>query len=166
VHPEQRRRHADLPDRREIAHRVIRHVLVQSRIDGVGRHRRHQQGVTVGWRLCDQIGADVAAGAHLVLHHELLPQQVRHLRTHDARDRVGRAAGGEGNDDADRFGRILVLGFHTRAAEHECHDRAGENGQPSMLRVHGVSPRFYEYDSMSPNGDHQATCSPLAGGLD
>jgi hypothetical protein len=93
---------------------------------------------TVARRLCDQIGADVAAGAHLVLHHELLPEQVPHLRAHHARDGVGRAAGGEGNDDADRSGRILVLGFHTRAAEHECHDNAGENGRPSMLRVHGV----------------------------
>src|SRR6516162_4684882 len=32
--------------------------------------------------------------------------------------------------------------------------------------VHGVSPRFYEHDSMSPNSDHQATCSLLTGGLD
>jgi hypothetical protein len=122
--------------------------------------------VTVRWGLCDQIGADVAAGADLVLHHELLPQQVCHLRAHHARDGVGRAAGGEGHDDADRFGRVLVLGFHARAAERECHDNAGESGRPSIPRVHGVSPRFYEHDSMSSNGDHQATCSLLDGGLD
>src|SRR5215813_11225015 len=56
--------------------------------------------------------------------------------------------------------------FHTRAAEHECHHNAGENGRPSMLRVHGVSPRFYEHDSTSSNLDQQATCSLLDGGLD
>src|SRR5262249_46082454 len=56
--------------------------------------------------------------------------------------------------------------FHTRAAEHECHHNAGENGRPSMLRVHGVSPRFYEHDSTSSNLDQQATCSLLDDGLD
>jgi hypothetical protein len=113
MHAEQRRRHADLRDRREIAHRVVRHVAVQPRIDGVGGYRRHQQRVAVGRGLGDLIGADVAARAHAVLHHELLPQEVSHLGAHDARDDVGRTAGGERYDDANRLGRIVVLGLRT-----------------------------------------------------
>jgi hypothetical protein len=66
-------------------------------------NRRHQQCVTVRRCLCDHVGADVAARSCLVLHQELLPQQFCHLRAHDARDRVGRAAGGKRNHDADRF---------------------------------------------------------------
>jgi len=49
------------------------------------------------------IGADIPAGADPVLHDELLPQQVSHFCAHDARDDVGRSAGGERHDDANRF---------------------------------------------------------------
>ena len=102
VHGEHRRRNPDPADRSEIAYRVIRYVLVQRRIDSVRRHRRHQQGISVGRGFCDGIGADVAACTGFVLHHELLSQQLSHLRSHKAPNDVGRAAGSEGNHHAHR----------------------------------------------------------------
>src|SRR5438105_3493220 len=58
----------------------------------------------------DIIGAEVTARAGFVLHQELLPQNVGELRADYARDGVGRPAGGEGNDDADRPRGIGVIG--------------------------------------------------------
>ena len=48
MHGEHRRRHADLRDRREILHRIVRHLAVEAGIDRVGRDRRDQQRVAVG----------------------------------------------------------------------------------------------------------------------
>ena len=113
--PSMRRRHADLRDRREVAHRIVRHLAVEAGIDGVSGHRRHQQRVAVGSGFRDRVGADIAARARPVLHEELLAEQLRHPGAHDAGDDVGRAAGGKRHHDADRFRWIGVLGAAPRS---------------------------------------------------
>ena len=128
MNPEHRRRHADLRDGREIAHRVVRHLVVEARIDGVGGDRRHQQRVTVRRGLGDHVGADVAARPGLVLDEELLAQEVAHLGPDDARDRIGRSAGREGHHDADRFGGILIVRLAHGAGQREGQNDRAETG--------------------------------------
>ena len=130
MHAEQRRRHARRANGREIAHRIVGHLLVEARIDGVGRHRRHQQRVAVGRGFCDHIGADVAARAHLVLDDELLAEKLAHTRAHDARDRIGRTAGGKRNHHADRSRRIFLVGLRVCPDKREGHQQCGEFGVP------------------------------------
>lgn len=132
---EQCRRHAHAPDRREIADRVVGHVFVQAGIDGVGRHRRHQNGVAVGRRLGDVIGADVAARPRTVLDDELLMQHFAHLRTHDAADNVGRTTGREWDDHAHRVRRIILRSLCACACEY-CRRHGRGGGRQPMQFAH------------------------------
>jgi len=66
-------RDRDQADRGEILDRSVGHLRVQARVDGVRRQRAHHHRVAVRRRLGDGVGPDVAAGAGLVLHHDLLP---------------------------------------------------------------------------------------------
>ena len=117
MHREHDRRDSDLADGGEILDRVVGHLLVQSRVDGVGGHGRHQQGVPVGHRLCDQIGADIAAGARLVLHQELLAEERSQFSAQDARDRVSWPARRKGDHDAHR---LRWIDIRARACAGKC----------------------------------------------
>ena len=55
-------------DRHEVALRVIREILVQTRVHGDRRIRGDEERVTVGRRLRRRFGADVAARARPVIH--------------------------------------------------------------------------------------------------
>jgi hypothetical protein len=65
-------------------------------VDRVGAGRPDDEGVSVGVRLRDEIGGDVAAGAGLVLDDELLAVFFRKLLRHKAAENVGGAAGENG----------------------------------------------------------------------
>ena len=67
-----------------------------------------QQGVAVGLRLGDAVGAERAAGPGDILDDDLLPQHRAHRLRHQARDRVGRPAGREGNHDRDDLGGVVL----------------------------------------------------------
>lgn len=55
-------------------------------------------------------GREVAAGAAAVVHDPVLAHRGAQLRSDDARQRVGAAARGEPEDEADRAGRICGFG--------------------------------------------------------
>src|SRR5262249_46010779 len=118
-------------------------------IDGVRRHRRHQQRVAVRRRLGDHVGPDIAAGADAVFDGELLSHELAHASPHDARDDVGGTTGRERNDDADRFRRICVLrvGGGPGKAEHE-------NGEQSisMVLAHETLPDLIRNPNMPRGG--------------
>ena len=115
MHGEHRRRDADLRDRREILHRIVRHLGVEAGIDRVGRDRRDQQRVAVRRGLRDLVGADIAARADLVLDEELLAEQFRELGGEDAPDDVGRPAGRERHHDANGPVGILSCAWPARS---------------------------------------------------
>ena len=97
-------RGADQHHRLEVAHRI--EALV--RRDGDvhrQRLRAEMQRVAVGRRLRGLRRADIAAGAGAVLDHDLLAPHLAELRGDDARQRIERAAGPEGDDHADGFVR-------------------------------------------------------------
>ena len=82
---------------------IERQLLVERRVDRVGADRAHAQRVAVRRGARHLGGAKVAAGARLVFDQEALAQRLVQLVADHAGEGVGVAAGGERNDDCDRF---------------------------------------------------------------
>ncbi len=100
--------------RGEVLVRVVRSPREQARIDHVAR-RREQQRIAVRGGPRRVAGAEVAAGARLVLHVELMPQARRQFLCQQARHDVRGRAGRKRHDHPDRMirisaGRTLRLG--------------------------------------------------------
>ena len=111
----ERRRHhqrigavADVGDAGQIPHGVERKLGLHRHMDGNARGRG-QQRVTVGRGLGHEVRRNRAAGAGTVFNDDRLAPVLAHLLADDARQRVGRAAGGEGDDDAYGFGGEFLL---------------------------------------------------------
>jgi hypothetical protein len=86
------RRLADEDDRREIALRVERHLLVHERVGGGRACRREKDCVAVGLSLGHRGRADVAAGPAAVLDHHRPSDRFRKMFAERAADDVrGRA---------------------------------------------------------------------------
>ena len=87
-------------DRHEILVDVVGHGHAER---GNGDHggRRQQDGVAVGFRLGDDLGADDGAAARLVLDDYRLAKQSGELLGDDAGRGVGRSARRIGHDEAD-----------------------------------------------------------------
>jgi hypothetical protein len=101
-------RHADdAGDRRDAADKVEIEFVVERGVDRV-RHGGKQKRISVGGRVDDGLGADVAAGARPVLDDEGLAQPVGKPLTDQARGDVDPAAGGKPGDDAHRPRRIIL----------------------------------------------------------
>ena len=112
---QQRVRHARQPrDRREVAREVEVEPLVERAVDGVGGGA-DQDGVAVGRRVDDAFGRDVAAGARLVLDHELRAEPLGEPLADQARQHVGRPAGRKSDDELHRPGRIVERAGVVRA---------------------------------------------------
>ena len=84
--------------RREIGERIIAERRKQKAIDRKGQ-RAEQDGVAVGRRMGDRLGADIGAAAALVLDDDLVARGFRQAGREDAGDGVGSSAGNEGDDD-------------------------------------------------------------------
>ena len=100
------RRDRDERDRREVLHRVVRHLRVKARVHRVRRQRAHQDRVAVGRRLRDEVGADVAARAGPVVDDNALAPVLARLLRDGAADDVERSAGRKGDDELHRPVRI------------------------------------------------------------
>ena len=113
-----------------------------TRVDGVGRHRAHDQRVAVGRRLGHQVGADVAARAGTVLDDDRLAQRAAHLLGQHAGHGVERAAGRVRHHEAQRRWEIGVLGLGGRAEGQRGGQRHGAAQQDATDgaagKVHGV----------------------------
>jgi len=89
--------------RQQVPVGIVGQALVEVFVD---RHRaisRNQQRMAVGGRLGDHLGADVAARAAAVFHHEGLPKRLLQALGKRAADDVGRRAGRVRNYDSDRL---------------------------------------------------------------
>ena len=74
-HAHQGRRDADQRHRDKIGENVVGEVRVEKAVDRV-RERPEEDGVAVGRRAHRSLGADIGAGAGLVLHHDLLAPEL------------------------------------------------------------------------------------------
>src|SRR6185436_14178101 len=72
-----------------------------------------------------------------VVHDHLLPERLRELLAHEARDHVGAAAGREGDDDANGPGGILL-----RVGGWRNTTREDDKRQPYRRRSPFLVPRF------------------------
>jgi len=91
----------------EVADNIVRKLAVEMRADTVRRHRRLEQGVAVGIRLCDEVGRDDTGGAAAVIDDHRLPECIGELLADRARDDVRRAARRETDENAYRSSRIV-----------------------------------------------------------
>ena len=78
------------------AQRVVRHRLHERGVDRVRSGDAHEQRVTVGLRLGDDVRAHAAAGARVVLDHDRLSPLRLELLADEARGDVGGAARAKG----------------------------------------------------------------------
>jgi hypothetical protein len=83
-------------------------LLVEGAVDGQRRRRGQQQGVAIGLRARDRLGADIAAGPATVLDQEILAVPLGQLLRDDTGDDVVGAAGRERHDDLDGPGGIIL----------------------------------------------------------
>ena len=124
---EDARHEAQLRDRREVLPVVVRHVLVERRIDAVRGNRSEEQGIAVGRRRRHARAAEVAAGAGLVHDDEGLAEALGQLLRDQAGDHVGRPARGERHDQRHRLvgivGRALRVGSGGGEARRENQER-------------------------------------------
>ena len=95
----------DARDRRDVADEIEIELVVERRVDRV-RRADQEERVAVRRRAHDRLGGDIAAGARPVLDDEWLAEPLRQPLTDQAREDVGRAAGGKADDDAHRPRRI------------------------------------------------------------
>ena len=110
---------ADERDRREGRHRVVRRLFLEQRHLHHRRVGREEEGVAVRRGLHHLRGGDGAVGAELVLDDEGLAHRFGERLREDARHDVGRAAGGEVDDDAHRLRRVLLRKGAARKREQD-----------------------------------------------
>ncbi len=102
---------------------VAQRLAIQHRRGGQRAIDREQHRVAVRLGLGGQAGADVAAGARLVLHDDGLAQRLRKRLRHDAGQQVGRGAGREGHDQV--YGALRPFRMGGRAGRQG----GGKTGQ-------------------------------------
>jgi hypothetical protein len=86
--------------------------------------------MAVGRAFRRRLGADVAAGAGLVVDQHGLPEDRRKLLRDPARADVDRAARRRGRDDAHRLGRIRLRGGGAGAEDQEQGEDASHGSSP------------------------------------
>ena len=96
-----------------------------------------KQRVAIGIGFGDVAAAQRAVGAGLVVDIDALAEQRRHLVGHQAADEVGRAAGREGDDDADRPGRKILRLRNLRSAQRQ---RGADGRQHTVNLAHVFLP--------------------------
>ena len=124
----------DQRDRREIPDAVVRQLSAHLWRDRERPGITAEQGVAVGRRFRDGFGADHAARAAPVVDDDLLAVGGGQLLPRPSRVRVGRTAGRERNDDADRLD-----GVGLRACRHASEERA-QRAEETGGVLHGMSP--------------------------
>jgi hypothetical protein len=84
-------------NRREVFFGVVRQLGVQRRcVSKAQAAQAHRVTIGIGFR--HQRGADNSAAAAAIVDHHRLPHGFGEFESDQARDDVGAAAGGEGND--------------------------------------------------------------------
>ena len=113
----------DLPGNYHAEEDIFRKDLIDADIDRHCRARADQDRVAVRDRVGDIGGADDGGRAEPGLHHHALSQTLLEVMRNGARDHVGIAAGGIGQDQRDRLGRIILRSCQCR---RERSDAAGK----------------------------------------
>ena len=126
VDGENARHHQKTRHRRKVALHVVGLAGQQRRVDGQRAVGAPIEGGAVGRGFRHAVAADAAAGArHVLDRHRDVPRLLEFLREQPRRD-VGRAAGGEADDEAHRLVGIWALRRGGRDDQHR-----HQGGKPS-----------------------------------
>ena len=156
--------------RREVGDRIVAERGVEEAID---RHRQRadQDGVAVGLGARDRLGADIAAGAALVLDHHLLAPDLGQPVGEDARDHVGSAAGRKRHDQSDMtVGPALRPGSADEGGRECCgrtkpgHLAAGEHLRSSLAAFVAIQATAPGLQRQSPSSTEASLCRAIAAG--
>jgi hypothetical protein len=120
-----------------ILHRIVGDLRIHAGIDDEAG-ADHQHRVAVGGRARRHGDAGVAARAWYIFGIDLLAPCLRQLLRDDPRDHIGRAAGGEWHDQANRARRIGVGRRFAGGQHHRGQQR--ENGAERADVRHGILP--------------------------
>src|SRR5262245_10401799 len=101
MHDDQHRHVGNERDRDECRLGFKRHAFVKELVDALDARRGHEQRVTVGRSLGDQVCAKIAASPRLVFHNDRLTETLREFVTQGARKHVHKPAGRERRDHSD-----------------------------------------------------------------
>ena len=138
-HDEHVRHVGDLHDGHEIDERIDVELAIERRIDGDRPDRIDDQRVAVGRRARCELGADIPAAAGAIVDDERLLQALRQLLADHARQDVGGAASGEGDDDTHRSVGIVGCVREPVAGDGRC--GKGNNGNDGAdKRASGPRP--------------------------
>ena len=104
-HQDVRRIH-EIGDGLVILHRVIRHLVVEQRREGVGVAAAHQHGVAIGLRFRHEFAGDQAIAAATIFIDDGLAQHLTQLERDGTCDHVRAAARCVGDEPTDGFGGV------------------------------------------------------------
>ena len=133
MHGERERDVAQPGDRLEISDRIVGELLEQVLVGGMRRVAGDEHGMPVGRSARHVRRRGLAAGARDVLDDDRPALRGIELLAQDARKRIGRAAGGERDDELDRPRRKIL---RRRRCRNE-HRRRQHAGDGSMHELHG-----------------------------
>jgi len=105
MHHQDMRATGDARDRCDLAEKNEIELVVECRVDCVGRTASEER-VAVGGRAHDRLGGQSAAGTHTIFDDEWLAEPLRQPLTDQTREDVPRAAGGKTKYDAHGFRRV------------------------------------------------------------
>src|SRR5262249_3038795 len=116
-----------------------------------------KESVTVGWRMCDRFGPDIAASARSIFDDELLAKSLREVLAYQARNDIGSAAGCKRHDDAHRPRRIGLRPCNVRR-ERQRGSARGQAQELSAGKFHDAHPGTVECTHLpaSPARDQRA----------
>ena len=138
-------------------------LLVERRVDGVGRGYREQR-VAVGRRAHHRLGADIAAGAGLIFDDEGLAEPLGEELAHQPHDDVLRAAGGKADDQVHRPRRIIERPGANRKSGRSDGGGAGKLQKLAAAKSHGVSPlRHYFFVTAGAAKSSRLVLAPTGG---
>src|SRR5260221_4727447 len=125
-------RHADdARDWRDVAHEIEFEVFIERHVYRVGRSDL-QKRVAVRRRPQGRLSRDIAGSTRPVVDYEFLTETLRQPLRHDARNNVGRPAGGKANDDTHGKDRV---GFRPRTRRY-----GGGGGRNARLKLKKCGP--------------------------
>ena len=113
---------ADARNRRDVMDEIEFELFIERGVDGIGKADQKQR-VAVGGSIQHGLGGDIAACARPVLNDELLAEPFRQPLRHKTGGDVGRAAGGETDDDANGARRVALRVCHSRNSRKADRDR-------------------------------------------